>query len=130
LANFQGTGSLIAVVPEVTVVVGVLVVHIMVAEAMETPGREAMETPGRVAMETPGQVALEIRILTGAMGEIDYSRNVLATILAGVVVFYHMHDASLTIQQINGTLPPCHLGVLCPDKACSIWSLTWHTRVL
>jgi hypothetical protein len=25
------------------------------------------------------------------------------TILAGVVVFYHMHDASLTVQQINGT---------------------------
>jgi hypothetical protein len=122
LANFQGTGSLIAVAPEVTVVVGVLVVHIMVAEAMETPGREAMETQG--------QVALEIRILTGAMGESDYSRNVLATILAGVVVFYHMHDASLTIQQINGTLPPCHLGVPCPDKACSIWSLTWHTCVL
>ena len=45
--------------PEVTVVVGVPVVRIMVAEAMETQGR--------VAMETQGQVALEIRILTGAM---------------------------------------------------------------
>ena len=93
-------------------VVDVLVVHIMVAEAMETLGREAMETQGRVAMETQGQVALEIRILTGAMGEIDYSRNVLATILEGVIVFYHMHDASRTIQSTNKwNLPPCHLGV-------------------
>lgn len=85
------------VVLEVTVAVGVPVVRIMVAEATETQGR--------VAMEIQGQVALEILILTGAMGEIDYSRNVLATILAGVAVFYQMHDASLTIQQINGT---CH----------------------
>jgi hypothetical protein len=98
------------VAPEVTVVEGVLVVHIMVAEAMETQGWEAMETQGQVAMETQGQVALEIRILTGAMGEIDYSRNVLATILAGVVVFYHMHDASHSIQQINGTYTTMSLG--------------------
>ena len=85
-------------------VVGVPVARIMVAEAMETQGR--------VAMETQGQVALEIRILTGAMGEIDYSRNVLATILEGVIVFYHMHDASRTIQSTNKwNLPPCHLGV-------------------
>ena len=110
--------------------VDVLVVHIMVAEAMETLGREAMETQGQVAMETQGQVALEIRILTGAMGEIDYSRNVLATILAGVVVVYHMHDASLTIQQINGTYHHVTWVLLCPDKVCSFWSLTWHTCVL
>lgn len=86
------------VVAEVTAAVGVPVVHIMVAEAMETQAQEAMETQGQVAMETQGQV-----IPNGAMGEIDYNRNVLATILAGVVVFCHMHDASLTIQQINGT---------------------------
>lgn len=74
----------------VTEVVAVPVVDTMVAEAMGTWGR--------VAMETWGQVALEIRILTvaGCMGEIDCSsRHVHPTILAGVVVFYHMHDASL-----------------------------------
>jgi hypothetical protein len=88
LANFHGTGNPTVVAPEVTVAVDVPEVHIMVAEAMETQGPEAMETQG--------QVALEILILTGAMGEIDYSRNVQATILVGVVVFYHMYDVSLT----------------------------------
>jgi hypothetical protein len=47
------------VAAEATVAVGVPVVHITVAEAMETRGG----------------VALGILILTGAMGEIDYSSS-------------------------------------------------------
>jgi len=91
LASFQGIGSPTVVVPVVTVVVAVPVVGTMVAEATGTWGRV-------VAMETWPQVALEIRILNvvGRMGEIDCSQQTdkCITILAGVVVFYHMHDAS------------------------------------
>lgn len=73
-----------------TEVAAVPVVGTMVAEAMGTWGL--------VVMETWGQVALEIRMPTvaGRMGEIDCSsRHVHPTILVGVVVFYHMHDASV-----------------------------------
>ena len=66
-------------------------------------------------METWAQVALEIRILTvvGRMGEIDCSQQTdkCITILAGVVVFYHMHDASPMFQQINVTYH--HVTLVC-----------------
>lgn len=66
----------------VTVAVGDPVVRIMVAEATETQERVAMETQERAALETL------IITRAGRMGEIDCSRHVLPTILAGVVVFF------------------------------------------